>query len=757
MLIEIDEVTAGMVLTEDVILPNGTTLLNCSATLTERYIQIIKRYGIEHIQVQEEAPPEEDGSEAFEEMSEVPEQESLDEEPEKPEVDEDTTNEAEEDDSVYTQPKITVAIENEGMSAFLRIEPAGGKRERFTVDDLRTVLQENDIFFGINESLLEESVKKWQTSPEVYEFENIAQGIAATASKESELDIEVKHINTPRDFETVKQATYCWELQDAAIPVQRVDTGVVIAKKDISIPGIPGKNVHGDEINSDQVIKTEIKYDENVLEEPDNDLYKSTVTGLVYYVNNTLGVLPINFDGSAELSVSQDTMQAGIIIHPALENGLPPSEKEIRTLLIEYDIVFGVNNEALTNLVQQVNKGLYPDGPVTIAEGNPPTNGGNGTIEYLFSTETSLKPKVNASGVADYKNISIIQSVNEGDELARLLPPTEGEPGTDIHGTELPCKAGNPAILPVGANTKPSPADENVLVAQTDGNVRLKGQLVEIYEGFTIKGDVDYSTGNIDYDKSVSIGGDVKAGFTINCGGDLEVGGTIEDAVLHVGGSVLCKYGFIGQGKGIIHSKGDVNVGFMKNQTIKCRSNVNIAREALNCTIFARRTITVSGKSLSIAGGTYVARDSITCNVAGNSSGIHTTLEVGLDYTLMEEMEKTETQVNEILKNRKKLLVTFKHYEQMLNVRKKLPPKEEFLYAKLKNTIVKHSSQLKTLEERKTKIETKMRDTAAAFIKIEHAAMPGTLFKFGERHFLVHDEIIGPKTIRSINYEIRVM
>ncbi len=756
MLIDINEVAAGMVLAEDIILPNGTTLLNCSTTLTEKYIQIIKRYGIEYVQVQEEAPPEEDKTEEPETSIEEEELES--EETESKQTDVETApEEAEEDDGAYTLPDIAVVIENEGMSAFLRIEPGEGKKERFTVDDLLTKLQENDVFFGINESILEDAVKKWNESPEFYEFENVAQGIAPTAAKESDIDITVKYINNPRDLETVKQAAYCWQLADAAIPIQRVDAGTVIAKKEIQIPGIPGKNVHGDEINSDKIIKTEITCNEYVQEEPDNDLYKASTTGLVFYVNNTLGVLPISFDGSVELSVAQDNMKADLIVHPALENGNPPTEKAIRALLVECDIVFGINNETLTKVIHDINKGIYPEGPVTIAEGIPPKNGDNGRIEYLFNTETSLKPKVDARGNADYKNVSIIQSVNEGDELARLIPPTEGEPGKDVHGNELPCKAGNPATLPVGANTKPSQNDENVLVAATDGNVRLKGQVVEIYEGFVIKGDIDYSTGNINYDKSVTIGGDIKSGFTVNCGGDLEVKGTIEDAELTVGGSVLCKYGFIGQGKGIIECKGDVNISFMKNQTIRCRSNVNIAREALNCNIFARKAISISGNPLSIAGGTYIARDAITCNVVGNSSGIHTALEVGLDYTLIEELEKTEKQINEVMENRKKLLVTFNRYDKMLKIRKKLPPKEEFLYAKLKNTIIKYTTQTKKLEERKNKIEEKMHDTGNAFIKIEHAAMPGTLFKIGERHFLVHDEIIGPKTVRLLNFEIRIM
>jgi hypothetical protein len=50
-----------------------------------------------------------------------------------------------------------------------------------------------------------------------------------------------------------------------------------------------------------------------------------------------------------------------------------------------------------------------------------------------------------------------------------------------------------------------------------------------------------------------------------------------------------------------------------------------------------------------------------------------------------------------------------------------------------------------------------MNTSARAFIKIDRAAMPGTIFKIGERHFIVRETITGPKTIRLIDHEIRVL
>ncbi|MBD3321712.1 MAG: DUF342 domain-containing protein, partial [Chitinivibrionales bacterium] len=233
--------------------------------------------------------------------------------------------------------------------------------------------------------------------------------------------------------------------------------------------------------------------------------------------------------------------------------------------------------------------------------------------------------------------------------------------------------------------------------------------------------------------------------------------GTIEDSRITVGGNVLCKFGFLGQGKGLIEAKGNVNIGFLKNQRVRSRKNVSIAKEALNAVIYAKNSIEVFGNPLSVAGGHLIARDSIIVYTAGNNSNIRTILEVGLDFTMVEGLKKIETQIEEISENKSKLLEPIKRFNRLIKARKKLPAKEEFLFNKLKNTLKRYEQQITELESRKNAIEKKMRDTENAFIKINHAAMPGTIFKIGTRYHLVKDELVGPKTVRLIKNQFRIL
>jgi hypothetical protein len=656
------------------------------------------------------------------------------------------------------QPVVSVQISSNRMSADMRIESAGGKDEQATFNEVMNILEREGVTFGIDDNRIASAIDKWNRTRKPVRVESVAKGIAATVGMEGEVQLNVKYLSDVQHCNAIRNASRFWELTGLGLDLERIDQGMVIAEKLPTIPPIAGRTVTGEVIPCDQVKKSALAIDAASVEvSQDGKQIVAKIAGVCYCVNNLLGVQAVDFDGSAELVLDPDRLRAVVVIHPAGPGGKLPLKREIDDLLGKNQVAFGVRESEAKKLYAMLESNQQPEGPVTIAAGTAAKNGENGKVEFLFNIETRLVPKLNPDGSADFKNLGIIHSAVKGQELARLLAPTKGAPGVDICGREIPAKDGQPALLPVGVNTQPHPDNPNVLIAATDGYVKCSGTTVDIQEGYVIPGDVGFETGNINYAKSVLVKGDVKSGFIVECGGDLEVGGTIEDCKIIAGGTVLAKHGFLGQGKGIIEAKGDVNIGFMKNQTIKSRKNVVIAKEALNCTIYARNTIAVHGNPLSVAGGHLMARDSITVHTAGNASQIRTTLEAGTDFTLVEELKKTEAHIVEIGENRQKLIDPIKKFDHLLTIKRKLPPKEEFLYLKLRNAVVRYDQQLHELEMRKKTIADKMRDMENAFIKIEHGAMPGTILKIGERYFLVRDEVIGPKTVRLIRQEIRIL
>ena len=246
------------------------------------------------------------------------------------------------------------------------------------------------------------------------------------------------------------------------------------------------------------------------------------------------------------------------------------------------------------------------------------------------------------------------------------------------------------------------------------------------------------------------VGGDIKSGFGVTCGGDLQVSGLIEDCQVTVAGNVLCRYGFVGNGKGTIEAKGDVNLNFMKNQTVIAGGNVNIAKEAINSNITARKSINVYGNNLSVAGGTLVANESIVLKTVGNISGVKTLLQIERDPVLVREMELAQDAIAQLEDNVKRLNATITT----------LPPAKrgdkEYM-SKMKNAIVVIRQHIASLEDRVRVLNTAMDKFEHRFIKIDRCAYPGTTIKFGTKNMAVSDTLMGGKTIRVVDSEIKVL
>jgi uncharacterized protein (DUF342 family) len=744
--IGIREARPGMTLDEDIVLPKGAGLIQKARLLSIDTISLLVRAGVTRINILDPTIMQSAHSKPKPTAPATPGR------PTRPETEKPPTPIA----GKPKPPRFTVTIAADAMSAGLAIDPDGPVSGEIDYDTIIKAFEQGGVFFGINAEMIPDIIQRWKVNKRHYEFERIARGVQPEPGREGAFHTKVSYLSTTADIETVRQSAYFWQAVEKLGKLNCVTAGTVVAEKLFDTPPLPGSNVKGEPLITDQITPYKISLGEGVAFSPDRMQIIAGNTGILYYVNDTIGLLHLNVNGSIDVTADSDRMAASLIIHPPAEGGAMPPEKELLAQLHQSRVLWGIDNKAIADLIKGFGEERFPAEPVVVAGGRPPQNGENGKIEFLFNTATSLIPKVNTDGSADYKSISIVISVPKGQELARLKPPTKGIPGKNILGEELPCKEGNQTMLPIGPNTEPHPTNDDVLIASVDGLVRYTGSYVEVCEGYVIKGDVDFSTGNVNYEKSVIIDGDIKAGFSVECGGDLQVSGIIEDCTLSVGGNVLCKHGFVGQGKGIIEAKGDVNIGFLLNQTVRSRKSVNIAKEAINSTIYARQSITVHGKPTSIAGGTLVAREMISVYCAGNQSGVRTNLEVGLDYTFVEELKKNEEQVAEITQKSQKIIGAIKKYQQLATIKKHFSAQEEFLFNKLRLAMAKIEEQLRLLEERKKIIQTKMMELDNAMIKIEHAALPGTLFKIGDRRFIVKEEIIGPKTVRLIRQEIHI-
>ncbi|MDR2591654.1 MAG: FapA family protein [Chitinispirillales bacterium] len=650
---------------------------------------------------------------------------------------------------------ILVHVAPDKMAVRLTLTPITGKPGVLTVHHLKVALEDAGVVRGIDAAALKGVVTDYAKSIRgIPETVPVAHGVPAAAEGVGALRILVKYITLPDEVRALFTCKCAFDAATLAPKFQRVDKGTVIARRAEGTPSLIGYDVFGSPLEPQHV--EILGASPNIVERSNvfiaSHTFTAACTGVVYTDTNGIPcVYALDFNGSVDLHVSQDLMAVEATVTPPGERGTMPSLQIIHAMIKEHGVVYGVDPDALELLMDRIKGGEMTEKETfIIAQGTQPIKGEDGRVEFCFNVDPSPAPTIAEDGSADYKNIDIVNLVSNGTVLAKLHPAQKGTPGKNVYGNVVAALNGIPARLPVGANTAIPNDDPNSLISVSDGIAIYDGTSVNVSAGYVISGDVDFKTGNIKYDNSIMINGDVKSGFEVDCGGDLQVKGIIEDCKINVKGNILCKFGFVGTGKGTINADGNVNLNFMKNQTIVAGGNVNIAKEALNCNITATKSINVYGHPLSVAGGTLVSNGSITVRTVGNISGAKTTLQINPEPELIAEMDSIKTAIAKNEENAKNL-------ENMI---KKMPPAEQVRnkehVRKLKNTIILIRQQIGALEGKMRLLNITMNKFENAFIRIDRMAYPGTTVRFGTMNLALSDTLQGGKTIRVINQEIRV-
>jgi len=275
-------------------------------------------------------------------------------------------------------------------------------------------------------------------------------------------------------------------------------------------------------------------------------------------------------DGFVKVKILNNGLEAAINVTQAVGGGKEPTIDTAHEAMKEEGIVYGID----TDILRDVFNDYLFDEDVVVAYGKPAKDGKDGEIKYYVDLKVELKPREDEKGNVNYKDIRLIQNVTKGQKLVEVIPPVPGEEGRTVTGANITPAAGKVQKLPMGLNTEPSKDNPNVLIASIDGNAKIiKGDLVQVDEFFTVDGNIDFKTGNLDYNGSLFIKGDIKAGFEVRTKNDLEINGLVEDAKVYAKGNIIIKNGFLGRGNGIIEAGGDVVLKFCENQNIKAKGS----------------------------------------------------------------------------------------------------------------------------------------------------------------------------------------
>jgi len=442
-----------------------------------------------------------------------------------------------------------------------------------------------------------------------------------------------------------------------------------------------------------------------------------------------LGDWPAGAQLSARVivTISEDKMKAEVMIEPPRPGGAPADRKMIDYALSENAVIKGINEEAVHALLRPGYNGHSR----IVAWGEVPVKGRRERFKCLFVTDRGKPWKELNSGRIDLKELNFIQNRNAGDILAEYIPEESSSDGYDVFGNITEAEEPDEEILYKAGDGVIEAGDG--LIAEIDGNVRLSGDEITVEPTVSVK-DVNYSTGNIDFDGSVSVEGTVADGFTVRASGDVQVGKTVGRGKLHAGRNLVLIAGFAGD---------------LEGAKVEVDGDLIVTEAVLHSELEVGGNLILSEGRGEITGGTAMIAGGISCKRIGNVYAGSTRIFAGCppeklnDYftlggllkKLREEMDELELQAGYLKSRRGNTEQELENLEKGITVHKK--------------RLQEGASELKEMRDN-------LKAADGTVIAVEDRLYPGVSISFGLEDFHLGDKGLERVLLRYKNGRIDV-
>lgn len=438
-------------------------------------------------------------------------------------------------------------------------------------------------------------------------------------------------------------------------------------------------------------------------------------------------------DEKMDVKITPDRMYAVVKFFAPSGEGDFLSEEEIYAELRDKKVVNGILDVVIKKHVESPEfcKNMI------VARGVAPVQGHDAVIEYKFNVDRKAKPRLNEDGTVDFHQLDNINHVKKGDVLAVLTPADPGTPGKDVCGGTIAPATVKRSILKHGNNIELS-EDKCEMYSMVDGHVVLEGDRVFVSNNYDVGADVDNSTGDITYNGSVTIMGNVRTGFAVKAEGNVEVFGVVEGAEIEAGGDVILHRGIQGMAKGKIIAKGNVISKFMESATVIADGYIE-TDSVLHSDLSAKGDIYVRGKNGSIIGGNTRSSVLIEAATIGSPMGTTTVVEVGTDPAVKDRVNYLKQTISEKTDEKEKLdkvlLALRKKKELGILEEEKVP-----LIASTTKTVIKLDSEVKIMTKEYESLLNELETNKSACIKVKRDIFPGTKVAISEDYILIHEK-----------------
>lgn len=434
-------------------------------------------------------------------------------------------------------------------------------------------------------------------------------------------------------------------------------------------------------------------------------------------------------------SISDDKMRAYVTVTKPNKGGREMDLQDVKEIMENCGITFGFQEENVTKCLEEGTFNI----PILAAEGRPPVNGQNAKIEYLVNVNKKVIPKyIGEDQSIDYKDLSIVENVVEGQKLARKVPATDGEIGRTVLGVKIETKAGKDIDIKevLGDNVEMSDDGEYIL-STINGQVVLRGKSLNVEPIFEVSGDVGPETGNINFIGSVLVKGSVNDNYSIKAEGNIDVHGTVGKCDLEAKGDIMVKLGIQGNENSVVKAGGDVIAKFIQFSNVQAGNNVVVTEAILNSNIDSDNRIILIGKRASASGGRLRALREVNGKVLGSQAGIRTLIETGISPAKRRTIDDLDKEKEELDNSIEETERNIKSLEQAAKLKKLDDEKKEQLQSYKEQLEQASSRREEVVLEREALTQTIEVEKVESTISAGKEMLPGVQLTIGSAEFTI--------------------
>lgn len=432
--------------------------------------------------------------------------------------------------------------------------------------------------------------------------------------------------------------------------------------------------------------------------------------------------------------ISRDCMSVEAVFYPGFVGTTQLSEDEIKSDLANLGITTGIDESVIKSFVENNN---YFERNI-IATGIAPREGKDGVITYNFNVDLKPTPKMNDDGTVDFHTLENVNHVVKGDVVATLTPEDKGTPGTDVLGRAILPRKVKRVLFRHGKNLTIS-EDGCSLITNVSGHVQLEGDKIFVSNVLELV-DVDASTGDINYDGSVMVKGNVLAGFSVKASEDITVSGIVEGATLIAGGNITLNRGVQGMNKAVIKAGGNLVSKFLESaQLVEVGGNLE-TDSILHSKVNAKGSITATGKNGLIVGGEVKSVVLVQAKNFGNEMGTNTVVGVGVDPAAKKRVDEIKADLLKLGSNKIQLSQIMEALRKKQEIEGTLAPDKRELQQKTMRNLIMLEKELKEEKAELEELRGQLEEDVNAKVKVNGNIYVGVKLVFGEQSYFIKEK-----------------